>query len=140
VKGYGGETGSYGFRACLIEPVRIEPDEFESDDESSSAGGIAVGESQRHTFSSGDDVDWVKFDISRTGRYVIRARGVNSARLDTYIELYDQDLDAIDEDDDGGDNYDARLSIRLQAGTYYVKVKCLEENPGQPYTISVDTE
>jgi hypothetical protein len=140
VRGYGGETGSYGFRAYLVELVRIDPDEFESDDEPSAAGEIAVGEPQPHTFSSGDDVDWVKFHISRSGRYTIRARGVNSDRLDTYIELYDQDFNVIDENDGGGDNYDARLSVRLQTGTYYVKVECLDENPGQPYTISIDSE
>jgi hypothetical protein len=140
VRGYDGETGSYGFRAYHTETVRIEPDEFESDDEPSAAGEIAVGEPQRHTFSSGDDVDWVKFSISRSGRYIIRARGVNSGSLDTYIELYDHDFNVIDENDDGGDNYDARLSVRLQTGTYYVKVECLDENPDQPYTISIDSE
>jgi hypothetical protein len=140
VRGYGGETGSYGFRAYLTEPVRVDPDEFENDDEPSSAGELSIGEGQRHTFSSGDDVDWVKFSISQPGRYVIRARGVNSNRLDTYIELYDQDFNTIDENDDGGDNYDARLSVRLQTGTYYVKVECLDENPDQPYTISIDTD
>jgi hypothetical protein len=140
VRGYDGETGSYGFRASLTEPVRIDPDEFESDDEPSSASEIAIGEGQRHTFSSGDDVDWVKFTISRSGRYIIRARGVNSGSLDTYIELYDQDFNEIDENDDGGDSYDARLSVRLQAGTYYVKVECLDENPDQPYTLSIEAE
>lgn len=140
VTGYDGETGSYGFRAWLVEPVRIEPDEFENDDESSSAGEIAVGESQQHTFSSRDDVDWVRFQISQAGRYIIRAKGVNSDSLDTYIELYDQDFNVIDENDDGGENMDARLSVRLQSGTYYVKVECLDETPSQPYAISIEAE
>jgi hypothetical protein len=137
VRGYSGETGSYGFRAYLIEPVHIDPDEFENDDESSSAAGIAVGETQQHTFSSGDDVDWVKFQISQSGRYVIRTRGVNTNRLDTYIELYDQDFNLIDENDDGGDNLDSRLSVQLRSGTYYLKVECLDEDPSQPYTINI---
>jgi hypothetical protein len=140
VRGYSGETGSYGFRAYLIEPVRIDPDEFESDDESSSAAEILAGEPQRHTFSSGDDVDWVKFQISQPGRYIIRARGVNSNRLDTYIELYDQDFNLVDENDDGGDNLDSRLSVQLRGGTYYLKVECLNEEPDQPYTISIEAE
>jgi hypothetical protein len=137
VRGYSGETGSYGFRAYLIERVRINPDEFENDDESSSASEIAVGEPQQHTFSSGDDVDWVKFQIFQSGRYVIRARGVNTSRLDTYIELYDQDFNLIDENDDGGDNLDSLLSVQLRSGTYYLKVECLDEDPNQPYTISI---
>jgi hypothetical protein len=140
VRGFDGETGSYGFRAYLIESVRTDPDEYESDDEASSAADISIGEPQRHTFSSGSDVDWVKFQISQAGRYILRARGVNSTGLDTYIELYDQDFDSIDEDDDGGENMDARLRVRLQNGTYYLKVRCLDEDPDQPYTISIERE
>jgi hypothetical protein len=138
VKGYGGGTGRYGFRAYLVESVHVDPDEFENDDESSAASEIAVGESQRHTFSWGYDVDWVKFQISRPGRYIIRTRGVNTNRLDTYIELYDQDFDFIDENDDGGDNLDSRLSVQLRRGTYYLKVECLDDDPDQPYTISIE--
>jgi hypothetical protein len=140
VRGYDGTTGSYGFRAYLVETVRLEPDEYESDDEASSAKDIAVGELQAHTFSTGGDEDWVKFQISQAGRYVIRARGADSAGLDTYIKLYDQDFDLVDENDDGGENMDARLSIRLRNGTYYLKVECLDEAPDQPYTISIEGE
>jgi hypothetical protein len=140
VKGYSGETGTYGFRAYLVEQVYIEPDEYEGDDESSSAKDISIGEPQRHTFTSSSDVDWVKFQIPQTGRYIIRARGVNSNRLDTFIELYDQKLNSLGEDDDGGDDLDARLSMRLQSGTYYLRVECLDEDPDQPYTISITAE
>jgi hypothetical protein len=138
VRGYSGETGSYGFRAYLVE--HIAPDEYESDDESSSARDLSIGEPQQHTFSSGSDIDWVKFQILQAGRYIIRAKGLNSNRLDTFMELYDQKLSSIGEDDDGGDDLDARLSMRLQSGTYYLKVECLDEDPDQPYTISITAE
>jgi hypothetical protein len=140
VRGYDGTTGSYGFRAYLVETVRLKPDEYEGDDEASSAKDIAVGELQVHTFSTAGDVDWVKFQISQAGRYIIRARGANSAGLDTYIKLYDQDIELVDENDDGGENMDALLSIRLRNGTYYLKVGCLDETPDQPYTISIEGE
>jgi hypothetical protein len=139
VKGYDGSSGSYGFRAYLIETARIAPDEYESDDDVSAAKDIGIGEPQEHTFSSSSDVDWVKFQISQAGRYIIRARGVNSAELDTYIELYDEDFSSIDENDDGGENMDALLSVWLRSGTYYLKVECLE-TPDQPYTISIERE
>jgi hypothetical protein len=140
VRGYGGDTGTYGFQARLTEPVRMTPDEYEDDNEFESAKDISLGTAQRHTFTTGDDVDWVKFQISQAGRYTIRARGVNSSGLDTYIELYDDDHNAIDEDDDGGEDYDSRLSVRLRAGTYYLKAECLDDEPDQPYTIRVDRE
>ncbi|MDR1238849.1 MAG: PPC domain-containing protein [Treponema sp.] len=138
VRGYGSGTGRYGFHAWITEP--ISADEYEDDNDPDSAKEINIGTPQQHTFTTGSDVDWVTFRIDRAGRYVIRARGVNSTRLDTFIELYDNDLNLIDENDDGGEHYDSRLSVNLQAGTYYLKVECLSDEPEEPYTIRVDAE
>ncbi|MDR0474804.1 MAG: DVUA0089 family protein [Treponema sp.] len=140
VKALDGETGQYGFRAYLQVQAQIAPDEYEPDDESSSAKLIEIGTPQQHTFHTGNDVDWVKFQITQPGPYTIRARGVNSNRLDTYIELFNADMNLIAEDDDGGDGYDARLSLRLDNGLYYLKVECLDDEPDQPYTISIQAE
>ncbi|MDR3160078.1 MAG: DVUA0089 family protein [Spirochaetaceae bacterium] len=140
VRGYDSGTGTYGLRAWISETIRIPPDEYENDDDFDSAKDLSPGTPQRHTFTTGDDVDWVQFRISQAGRYTIRTRGVNSSGLDTYIELYDEDRDSIDDDDDGGEDYDSRLSLRLQAGTYYLRVECLNDEPDQPYTISVEED
>jgi hypothetical protein len=140
VSGFDGETGSYGFHAYILEEVRAAPDEYEGDDDFSSAREISIGTPQRHTFTGSDDVDWVKFQVTQAGPYTIRTRGVNSNRLDTYIELFDSKQHAIDEDDDGGENLDSRLTVRLESGIYYLKVECLDSNPSQPYTISVEAE
>jgi hypothetical protein len=138
VRGYGSSMGRYGFHAWITEA--ISADEYEDDSDPDSAKELRIGTPQQHTFTTGSDVDWVTFRIDRAGRYVIRARGVNSTQLDTFIELYDQDLNLIDENDDGGEHYDSRLSINLQAGTYYLKVECLSDEPEEPYTIRVDAE
>jgi hypothetical protein len=140
VRALDGETGNYGFRAYLQILVQITPDEYEPDDEPSSAKSIEIGTPQQHTFHTGNDVDWVKFQVTRSGRYTIRARGVISNRLDTYIELYNAGLNLIAEDDDGGESYDARLSLRLDNGLYYLKVECLDDEPDQPYIISIQAE
>ena len=145
VRGFGsgdgnGETGHYGFRAYLTAPVTLPPDEYEPDDDSSSAKWIEIGTPQQHTFHTGDDVDWVKFQVAQGGRYTIRARGVNTPRLDTYIELFDSNLNSIAEDDDDGEGYDARLSLRLESGLYYLKVTCLDDEPDEAYTISIEAE
>ncbi|MDR1971230.1 MAG: PPC domain-containing protein [Treponema sp.] len=140
VRGYSSEvTGSYGFRAYLVEEVQIAPDEYENDDDFSSAKDITLGEGQRHTFSSGDDVDWVKFQVTQSGRYTITAVGINnrSGGLDTYIELYDSSRNLIDENDDGGDHLDAKLTLTLAPGTYYLSTRCLDDEPEEPYTITV---
>ncbi|MDR1105923.1 MAG: DVUA0089 family protein [Treponema sp.] len=138
VHGYGSATGRYGFQAWLSEAMGA--DEYEDDNSAESAKEISVGTPQQHTFTTGNDVDWVTFRIDQAGRYTIRARGVNSTRLDTYIVLYDRELNLINEDDDGGENYDSRLSASLQAGTYFLKVECLNDEPDEPYTIRIDAE
>jgi hypothetical protein len=141
VRGYSGsDNGSYGFRAYLTIQANLAPDEYEPDNDSASAKQIEIGIPQQHNFHNSNDVDWVKFQITRPGRYIIRARGVNSNRLDTYIELFDSNMSLIDEDDDGGDNLDSRLSLYLQNGLYYLKAECLDDEPNQPYTISIMAE
>ena len=137
VRGYSGETGSYGFRAYIAAEVRITPDEFEEDNNFSTAKELSIGTPQQHTFHNSGDVDYVKFTVSREAVYTLRARGVNSNRLDTYIELFDSQQRSIEEDDDGGDNLDSLIERRLTPGTYYLKVECVSDSPDQPYTVSV---
>ena len=118
----------------------LPADEFEPDDEPAQAGSIQIGTPQQHTFHSADDIDWVKFQVTRPGRYVIRVRGVRSTRLDTYIELFDANFNPIAENDDGGEDRDAMLSQRLENGQYSLKVWCLDDEPDQAYTISIQAE
>jgi hypothetical protein len=137
VNGYSDDTGSYGFRAYLLEQIYIAPDEYENDDDFSSAKAISPGAAQQHSFHSSGDVDWVVFEVQRAGTYTILARGVNSSHLDTYIELYDSDRNSIDDDDDGGEYLDSSLTANLQPGTYYVRVECLDEEPEEPYRLTL---
>jgi hypothetical protein len=141
VRGYdSSETGAYGFRAYMQVQVMLAPDEYEPDNDAASAKQIEIGTSQQHTFHNSNDEDWVKFQITQPGRYVIRARGINSNRLDTYIELFDSNLNLIGNDDDGGEYLDSRMSVYLQIGLYYLKAECFNENPDQPYAISIMNE
>jgi hypothetical protein len=134
------DSGAYGFHAWIQVQVRITPDEYEPDNNPDSAKLIEIGKPQQHTFHNSNDVDWVKFQITRPGRYVIRTRGANSNRLDTYIDLFDSELNPIDEDDDGGYSVDSRLSLDLESGLYYLRVECLDGNPDQPYNISIEAD
>ena len=86
IRGYSSSTtGNYAFRAYMHIPVRPEPDEYVPDDDPSQASLIEIETPQTHTFLNADDVDWVKFQVTRPGRHVIRTRGVISDRLDTFI-------------------------------------------------------
>jgi hypothetical protein len=138
IRGYSSSsTGSYGFRAYFPGQGLASTDEYEPDDDPGYARWIEIGTPQQHTFHSTDDVDWVKFQVTRPGYYIIRARGVSSTRLDTYIELFDANINPIAEDDDGGANRDSRLYLRLDSGLYFLKVWCLDDEPDQPYNISI---
>ena len=46
-------------------------------------------------------------------------------------------INNIAEDDDGGENLDSRIGRRLDSGLYYLKARCLDDEPDQPYTISI---
>ena len=138
VRGYSSRSsGEYNFFAYFQAQTQFAPDEHEPNDDPESAGLMSVGAPQTHNFHHADDVDWVQFQIEQGGRYTIHARGVNSNRLDTYIELFDANLNLIAEDDDSGEYRDSLLSLALDRGRYYLKVWCLNEEPDQPYTISI---
>ena len=138
VRGYSNDTtGNYGFRAHFSDAI---VDEYEPDNDQSQAKMIEIVTTQVHTFTDGDDVDWVKFQVARSGRHVIRVGGVNSNDLDTTIQLFDEDHSAMAENDDGGENLSSLLSIRLMDGTYYLRVRCLDDDPDQPYSIRIDAE
>jgi hypothetical protein len=133
-------NGSQGVYTLHVELSEIlGADQYENDNTFSRAKPIEIGEVQRRTFTGGNDMDWVRFTITTGGYYGIRARGENNLRLDTYIELYDDSENLIDEDDDGGEHYDSYLTIDLDPGTYYHKVSTLDnEPPADYYLLSVE--
>jgi len=141
VRGYNTSvTGSYGFRVFFAGSGLMPPDKYEPNDEPSEATPIEIGEEQEHTFHTADDVDWFVFQITNVGFYTIHTRGVKTNRLDTYIELYDNNLHLIDEDDDGGNALSSLLRLNLPKGTYFLKVRCLDEEPDQAYIITITAE
>ncbi|GMO52104.1 MAG: hypothetical protein Ta2G_09950 [Termitinemataceae bacterium] len=127
----------YTLRADLRDlPV---PDAFEDDDRISQAKPIAVGESQERTFSDSDDVDWVKLLITERGDYDIRVTDTRD-NLDSSMRLFlDDEDDEIDSDDDSGSNYNPRIRRSLDPGTYFIKIRCLDNDPlrSNRYTLRV---
>jgi len=132
VYGYSGETGPYEIMANVMIPVK---DEFEDDNSMISASLIrADGTVQRRNFTPAGDIDWVQFEVSNPGRYLIKTAG----DLDTYIELYDGRGDLIEENDDGSD-YNAMIERYLDSGSYYLKVYPYgSAGPDDIYELSVE--
>jgi hypothetical protein len=138
VSGYGSSYGNYSLTAQFVE---VKPDLYENDDTAPRAKEITVGTPQERSFTTASDVDWAKFIIRQAGAYAIRAVGADES-LDTYLELYSFEQDALDEDDDGGDDLDALMRTRLDPGTYLIKVSTLNDGPLEDnrYTLSVRRE
>jgi hypothetical protein len=133
VSAFSGETGPYEIMANVTVPVR---DEYEDDNSMITASRIAVNQApQRRTFSPIGDVDWVSFDTVSEGVYSIGTRG----DLDTYLELYDGDGYLVEENDDGED-FNARIERSLNPGTYYLSVSSYGgAGPDDPYELFVET-
>jgi hypothetical protein len=136
---YDGQIGRYTLHTELREAPPM--DRFENDDSAAAAKDIQPGASQERTFTTASDEDWVRLRITRQGTYEIRAQA-SDGRLDTYLELYDQNEDLLDEDDDSGDNYDACITASLGPGLYYILVTTLDGGrlDNNSYTLSVRSQ
>jgi hypothetical protein len=128
------ETGEYTLYCTEKEPNQI--DAYEPDDRMEDAKTISIGEVQIRSFTTEDDVDWVRFTADAPGSYTIRAWGVEYGNLDTYLSLYDSTGSLIDENDDEGETYASLLTRRLSPGLYYIRVHVLEY-PNGSYKLSV---
>ena len=56
---------------------------------------------------------------------------------DTWVAIYNSSARINAEDDDSGQDYNARISVRVSAGTYYIKVGFYSDNA--PYVLHVET-
>ncbi|MDR0586855.1 MAG: PPC domain-containing protein [Treponema sp.] len=122
------EKGEYTLRCTEMEPNLI--DAYEPDDRQEDAKTISIGEEQIHSFTTEDDVDWVRFTVDLQGAYNIRAWGIENSDLDTYLSLYDSTGSLIDENDDAGETYASSITTDLSPGLYYIRVHVLEYPSG----------
>lgn len=138
VKEYDGAAGLYGLE---VRPLPVgAADAYENDDEQGRAKPITLGGRQDRTFSHAADEDWVRFAAVRSGRYVFTAAAAGG--VDTYLELYDEAGELLDENDDDGGDLDAAVSARLGPGIYYLRVTQLDEEldvDDAGYTLSVES-
>ncbi|MDR2182095.1 MAG: PPC domain-containing protein [Treponema sp.] len=132
VKSYEGRTGAYTLRAAITEAVS---DLYEDDNERGAAKELPLDQGQEHTFTTGDDVDWVYFTVTAAGSYQISCRGIQNSDLDTFIALYDGAGNQIGEDDDSGEGYGSALTRQLEPGKYYIRIHCLDSASQNRYTI-----
>ena len=79
-----------------------------------------------------EEEQWFSIRPNENGIVVVETSG----NTDTYLEAYDAYRTLIAKDDDGGEAFNARLSIPVEAGkTYLFKLKGFDENDSGAYQI-----
>ena len=84
----------------------------------SAAAALNLGEAVPVFFTASDQSRWYVYRAARAVTFVVQTRG----SMDTVLGLYNSRGDNINSDDDSGDDYNAFISTRLDAGTYYIEV------------------
>ncbi|MGH7491870.1 MAG: tyrosinase family protein [bacterium] len=112
---------------------------YESDIVDSSIIDLIVGAPPtRASIGVAGEVDTYRFLVPSAGTHRIETVGTT----DTVMSLLgpNNSSDLITEDDDGGEDRNARIVSRLTAGTYYVRVRHYDRRSNGNYQISVRLE
>jgi len=116
LRGYGDSSGSYRIFASFESMTAVTSTNISR----STAATLSLGEAITVFFTRGQS-RWFVYQVTRTGivTFVVQTRG----NIDTLLLLYDNQGNLIEEDDDSGDGENARITTRLNAGTYYIEAK-----------------
>lgn len=113
-------------------------DNYEPDNSVQSATNITTnGAPQEHILLCGEE-DWYEFPADSGTTYTIET----SSDLDTYLKLYDSSGNYLDEDDDNGNDSNAKIHFYADVnGLYYFVVHAFEYDDWEtgPYDITVRT-
>ena len=135
VYGYDGATGVYGFSIEETEPLT---DDYEPDNNAEQATELELDQGEIvSAFVTAEDADWYSFAVPEGLTAFIAA--FTAGERDTEITLYDTDFNEIGYNDDGVEDYNAKIVTRLDPGTYYIMVKEINGDIGQ-YELTLMTE
>ncbi len=123
VSGYDGETGSYSISALIEQMQDNEPNNTREQATRLQLDSAPV----RTSFSTGSDEDWYRVTIPAGGGYL---QIFTSGSKDTKMELYDNRGNQLAEDDDGGEDSNARIRRMMSAGDYFARVTDYDESTG----------
>ncbi|MCA8906594.1 MAG: PPC domain-containing protein [Rhodospirillaceae bacterium] len=132
---FGSATGTYTLSVTATEPL---DDDFAAAIDG--AGTVTPGQPATGAIEIGGDEDWFALQVTAGQRYVIDMEGTptNAGSLpDPYLYLYDDTGAEIDWNDDGGLDFNSRLTFTPDAtGTVYIGAAAYAGNVGT-YTLTV---
>jgi len=123
------ENGPYR----LWTSFEVIPPDTDRNTERIRALTIRLGEGFTGYLRTSSESRWYRYDLTRQAQFIVQTRSA----IDTVMYLYDSFGNLITEDDDSGEDNNAMISERLNAGTYYIEVK---EYSGQTGRFSVHAE
>gem|GEM_PF-1067218 len=105
--------------------VAVTPgdDPWEPDSTIAQAKPIVLSRPQRHSFSSKDDQDYIKFEVRIGSIYTIRTDSLSNG-VDTQIELNSSyGMAIVSDDNSGGDRTSRMLWQAPTSGMFYVRIR-----------------
>ena len=136
VNSYGTATGSYVVLASFVaEMLPPPPPADDHGDTRSDATNLALGSSVQGEIEEGDDDDFFRVQVTEAGTLTVYTTG----SLDTLGELQASDGSSLSSDDDNGGGNNFRIELRVDPGTYYVRVSSYREELGG-YSVFSDFE
>ena len=96
---------------------------------------LAVGASIEGELSA-DDIDYFRVTVSNAGTLMASTTG----STDTYGSIEDSSGNVLSTDDDSGADYNFRVSVAVEPGTYYIRVRGYDDSSTGPYTLTLQME
>ncbi len=96
---------------------------------------LAVGASLEGELSAGDS-DYFRVIVSNAGTLTASTTG----STDTYGFIEDSSGSVLNENDDGGEGRNFRVSVAVEPGTYYIRVRGFDSSITGAYTLTLQME
>ena len=141
VSGAANTTGTYTLSVIVLGANGVSEADTDFPRTTATTGRVEVGASATGNIDPGDDLDGFRVNLEAGKRYRFDLEGADTGRgsqADPILALYGDSFNVshyIDEDDDGGEGLNSRLTYTATAtGAYHLEVAGLD--PGT-YTLSV---
>ncbi len=141
VAGADSTTGTYTLSVIVLGANGVSEADTDFPRDTTTTGRVEVGASATGNIDPGEDLDGFRVDLEAGKRYRFDLEGADTGRgsqADPILALYGDSFNVshyIDEDDDGGEGLNSRLTYTATAtGIYHLEVAGLD--PGT-YTLSV---
>ena len=116
--------GTYTLSVIELDANGVSDADSDFASDTSTAGRVGVGASATGSIGSADDSDWFRVDLAAGTTYRFDLEGEPTARgslEDPLLTLYDASGSRLASDDDGGQEYNSRMTFTASvAGSYYL--------------------